>query len=959
MTFSMLDHIEKLTPTEEQDRYFCPACGKNDFTVDYKSGAYSCWSGGCTPKQIRDAIAPLPEKKTNKKQERTWDYLDIDGNKVIQVVRKDDGRGKKDIFQRYWYQDQWSAKAADVPNSVKASLKALVTPYRYLDAIQHDVIFWVEGEKAADSLWKLGLPAVTSIGGGKGLARYGKYEDLFAGKKLILCPDMDEPGINYMHRISALFPAESNPDNQWLYVYPDDERWSNLPEDNGLDIYDWIESGVDAEKILSSIEPTCRPNLLQVAQYEVERENEVSKVKKSKAEREDLDKYEVTSTPDDWLFQNYFGARNGDWGVIDDSFYQYTSNGYYRHIKDQVVNRILADTLRKLYSVKVTKNDSINQYKYATDSYLKSALGFNRKALMVGDDLTETPYFRAFRNCTLDLRTGEILEHSKEHFLTSAIDSDYIPNQECPEVFKHFIASSYGEDMLPLIRACTSMLLDPTAPWGKFPYPVGESGSGKGTLVRFWQSLYGEEHVRSSGSFSDLSTPDGRHQHLSGVAIFAIPDIGGFVQGLKSFYELVDNGSMSGRALYQSHGYQKRWNTRFLIASVVPIRVENSGDGWDRRAIPLPTLPRHERPFEPDPDLESKLQDPQVKAAVISWALAMDKDERKAMLMAPGEANERVANLQNETALMGDPIKAFVDHCLRPSEDSSQYSSVELYEYFCLYADAFGYARSGEKTFAGHLRTVIPYHYKPRRRMTTKDEGYEPGARQYVAPHWTNLAIEPETMRALLDLKDPCKTKPAPLNKSNLREGGLYEFMEWCPSGSEGGGHGSEGSVGASEPKKIPETPENTRGLDNGSDGSDGSQGFSYIRENPELQKEVNLVDPVEKIYKGYPLPSEPSEPNPETLTVPEFAVVQMGLRGASEPSEPSEPLDQVSAHSVGVSHGSEGGNGFGWTHKATHPVSLQAEPCVVETDKGMFLNVVFADGRKNLVRKSEIELLA
>jgi guanylate kinase len=35
------------------------------------------------------------------------------------------------------------------------------------------------------------------------------------------------------------------------------------------------------------------------------------------------------------------------------------------------------------------------------------------------------------------------------------------------------------------------MLIDPTAPYGKFMHIIGPSGSGKGTLLRLWGEIFG------------------------------------------------------------------------------------------------------------------------------------------------------------------------------------------------------------------------------------------------------------------------------------------------------------------------------------------------------------------------------------------------------------------------------------------------------------------------------------
>ncbi|NJO30549.1 MAG: heavy metal transporter [Richelia sp. SL_2_1] len=60
-SFDIRNHIEKLTPTDQKDRYYCPVCEGHNFTIKEDTGAYQCWNG-CEVADIRNAIAPLKEK---------------------------------------------------------------------------------------------------------------------------------------------------------------------------------------------------------------------------------------------------------------------------------------------------------------------------------------------------------------------------------------------------------------------------------------------------------------------------------------------------------------------------------------------------------------------------------------------------------------------------------------------------------------------------------------------------------------------------------------------------------------------------------------------------------------------------------------------------------------------------------------------------------------------------------
>lgn len=69
-TFDIRTHLEQLEPAKEKGRYVCPVCGDDNFTVNAKNGAYQCWSSGCEPVAIRDAISP-PIKGTTTRRKPT------------------------------------------------------------------------------------------------------------------------------------------------------------------------------------------------------------------------------------------------------------------------------------------------------------------------------------------------------------------------------------------------------------------------------------------------------------------------------------------------------------------------------------------------------------------------------------------------------------------------------------------------------------------------------------------------------------------------------------------------------------------------------------------------------------------------------------------------------------------------------------------------------------------------
>jgi phage/plasmid-associated DNA primase len=492
----------------------------------------------------------------------------------------------------------------------------------------------------------------------------------------------------------------------------------------------------------------------------------------------DFNYYTRGRTFDDFVVRKVFGQ---DYKAINSAMYQYTGSGWWMRQDEKRCEHAIATCSEKVFKLRqVSKWEWEETFPFSSESCTNSALKYAMKRLYL--EPPQHRHFRAFKNGTVDMRTGELLPHDPTHYLTSAIESDYVRDRPCPQVFLDFIISAFGEDQLDAVRAYTSMLIDPTAPDGKFIHVIGPSGSGKGTLVRLWGEIFGLEDSHS-GDFAELSNPESRHQHLTGKSLYTIPDTGGYITGIRPFYELVDNGKLSGRSLYSSCGYTKEWNCRFVAASVDHLQIENAGDGWDRRCLPL--LSKGREGLE-DPYLRHKLS--AVKADIVSWALAMPRQERDALLLQPSK-NNRIRLAKLDAATYGDPVRSFIDLCFRPSDSTSQIQNHELHSWFIAYCKAHGYSDNrGMSKFISHLKTVIPQHHVPRLR---KDGELQPA-------HWTHMALIPGVMVDVSlteDVSNGYQGKPNPQHpepewrcaKFRCCEGGLLAFEEWNERNMMGG----------------------------------------------------------------------------------------------------------------------------------------------------------------------------
>ena len=246
----------------------CPVCnrtkdkdcslhpdGKTAHCKTYVSGIghdESKWHYNGVNKQGFQGIFVLKEdekefvKSPRAKGKKYYYYPNRDGGLLVRVERIDYGSGKKkDFYQSHWDGSKWVSNNPD-------AIKAITPIYRYKEvqkAIERkELIFVVEGEAAADALWKLGIAATTTIGGSGSYTNYGSYLDDLVGARLALSPDRDAPGVEYMSNFLRDFSSQV----EGWYLAGSVGLWKN--PSGGMDIGDDIsDHKYTKEQILAKV----------------------------------------------------------------------------------------------------------------------------------------------------------------------------------------------------------------------------------------------------------------------------------------------------------------------------------------------------------------------------------------------------------------------------------------------------------------------------------------------------------------------------------------------------------------------------------------------------------------------------------------------------------------------------------------------------------------------------------
>lgn len=186
---------------------YCPAHkdSKPSLTITEENNKILMYChAGCLTENILKNIG-LSEKDlfNNSKKDKPqivaeYIYRDENDKPLYKVVRFE----PKNFMQAKYDNGNWIWKMNDVRYVL----------YNLSNVLKSDTVFFVEGEKDADNLNKLGLVATTTVGGAASFSKRAKeYINFLSNKNVFIIPDNDEAGYKYANDIKMslnLIPKE-------------------------------------------------------------------------------------------------------------------------------------------------------------------------------------------------------------------------------------------------------------------------------------------------------------------------------------------------------------------------------------------------------------------------------------------------------------------------------------------------------------------------------------------------------------------------------------------------------------------------------------------------------------------------------------------------------------------------------------------------------------------------------
>jgi putative DNA primase/helicase len=409
--------------------------------------------------ELRDLFPPKSERKREQAPTRVFEIRDVDGKLVALHERYDKPDGKSFVWK--------------LPNGQTGlgglSTKALPLygSERLRQWPDDALVVLCEGEKAAQALLDVGIPALGTVCGASTVPDISVLKPL-AGRRVVLWPDNDDAGRAHMSKIAVLL-LELGADVKWF-------DWPEAP--SGGDAADYIARNGDVRKLqeLLASAPEWKPLAeISIDEEFTDRNNALILAQKMRGT--------VLWVPA-WGWLLWTGAH---WE------------------RDPDGSRVLAlarELLPKHYLERALHASDYKERErlceHAKRAHKRHNIS-NALELAKGDlraepkEFDEDPWLLNCSNGVLDLRTGELRPHSPELRLTKFCPVAYDPNAQAP-TWERFLREIFLDDdeLIRYVQRACGYSISGDVREDKLFICWGTGANGKSTFLQTLRRVLGD-----------------------------------------------------------------------------------------------------------------------------------------------------------------------------------------------------------------------------------------------------------------------------------------------------------------------------------------------------------------------------------------------------------------------------------------------------------------------------------
>ncbi len=584
----------------------------------------------------------------------TYDYLDLDGTLLHQCVRfaPKDFRQRKPNGAGGWI---WKTSGRRVP-------------YRWPELVGHTTIYIVEGEKDADALWSIGLPATCNLGGaGKWAIKETKCLIEIGVDRVIVLPDNDHPGIKHAQEVSARMKAANIACS--VIVLPD--------LGNHGDVSDWLAEGGTAANLtaLANHQPVTPLVLSQPLSQTIE------------ISGHDPSRYNLTDLGAAEAFRDRchehlrFDHQRNQWLVWHDHWWQpdafaeseRLAQDHVRLWQQQAVALSASHPKRSTlvdFTMKLERSGAMSNFMTMAKSLLPIAT--------TGSEWDTDPWVLGCKNGVMDLRSGLLRNGEPLDHITKQVSAEFDQGATCPR-WMQFLDEVFesNQSLINYVTKAVGYSLTADMREQCFFMAVGTGANGKSifldTLEHVFCSYAHRAPMRlfanSEGEADRFSLAD-----LHGARIvFAAETRANTRMNEHVIKALTGGETLSGERKYSQPFTFRSTAKIWLGVNHNPTVSDDSFGFWRRvRLIPF------NRTFSGDAD-DRELRDTlrQEGEGILTWAINGCLEWQQQGLMAPDIVLQATKNYEMEE----DPLTEFLQQNTKNDADAVVLFSALYAEY--------------------------------------------------------------------------------------------------------------------------------------------------------------------------------------------------------------------------------------------------------------------------------------
>ena len=362
--------------------------------------------------------------------------------------------------------------------------------------------------------------------------------------------------------------------------------------------------------------------------------------------------------------------------------------------RDELKARQVAlETARGIHAEAATVSDNAEQ-KALSDWARKSQNAQRLQALLwcaqpalaaSPDEFDKQPWLLPVANGTVDLRTGEIHPHRREHFLTRACPVVFDKKSQCPEWLEFLERVLPSRDVRDYVQRFAGYSLTGSTAEQCLAFLYGSGRNGKSVFLETLGLLLGDYHTATRVDSLAVTRGGGIPNDVAALAGARLVSVSETPEGVRLNESLVKDltGGDTITARFLRHEFfQFKPQFKLWIRGNHKPQIRGTDDGiWRRLALVPFTV---QIPLaEVDPGLPERLQGE--LPGILNWAVEGCRAWQENGLSPPQAVTEAVSDYRMEMDTLGEFI---ADRCV--CGDGVKAKSSDLYSEYKSWCDSNG-----------------------------------------------------------------------------------------------------------------------------------------------------------------------------------------------------------------------------------------------------------------------------